>query len=254
MAVRTSPHATTSRDATASHTAAAVVPAPERVPHRAAQVRAALLASALVAAAVLFVWLMQTVAAGRTRDFDVAVLTWVEARRTPALTVIATNLTALGSSTLLAVLSALVFATLWTSGRRLGAVEAASASVIASILTRLIKVGLARERPLASGRLVAAAGFSFPSGHASGVAALLTAVALVSVEAAASRAQRVVLIAFYALLLLGVGGSRVYLGVHYPSDVVAGLSLGIASALVAHGLARTRAVLTWLRGVFRRVG
>src|SRR6185503_14889905 len=125
-------------------------------------------------------------------------------RRTPTLTDVATNLTALGSSTLLAVLVSLVAAVLWTSGRRLGAVETALSSIIASVLTRTIKLALARERPLEAGRLVTAGGFSFPSGHASGIAALLTAVALVSIEAATTRAQRAVLVVFYAALLLGV--------------------------------------------------
>ena len=226
----------------------------ETVPSRAAQVRATLFAAAFVAAAVVLVWLVQTVAAGATRDFDLAVMAWVEARRTPTLTDVATNLTALGSGTLLAVLVSLVTSVLWTSGRRLGAVETALSSTLSAVLTRAIKITLARERPLEAGRLVTAGGFSFPSGHASGIAALLTAVALVSIEAATTRAQRAVLIVFYAVLLAGVAGSRVYLGVHYPSDVVAGLCLGIASALAAHGVTRTRAALGWLRRTFRRVG
>ena len=226
---------------------------PEQVPKRAAQVRAALLAAAAIGCVVVFVWLMQTVAAGKTRAIDETILSWMEALRSPRATVIALELTALGSSTLLAVLTSLVVAVLWTSGRRIAAIETALASSLAAVLTRVLKLALARDRPPALGRLMAASGYSFPSGHASGIAALLTAVALVTIEIARSRAQRVVFAFFYAVLILGVAGSRVYLGVHYPSDVVGGLCLGVASALVAHGITRTRSALRWVRSTFRRV-
>ena len=219
----------------------------EPIPHRAAQVRGAFLAAVLVGCVVAFVWLMRTVAAGHTRALDDATMTWIAAHRTPWASAIARDLTALGSSTLLGVLTALVFAVLWTSARRIAAIETALATVLAATLTRVLKLTLARDRPPLLGQLMAASGYSFPSGHASGIASLLTAVALVTVESARSRAQRVVFAFFYALLIAGVAGSRVYLGVHYPSDVVAGICLGVASALAAHGVTRTRKGLRWIR-------
>jgi len=75
--------------------------------------------------------------------------------------------------------------------------------------------------------------------------------ALHSIENASSRPQRIVLGAFHLVLIFGVGWSRIYLGVHYFSDVAAGLCLGIACGLAAHGLLRTRRIVRYLRGWLR---
>ena len=217
-------------------------PLPRRV-----WVRAALLAGLLVACVSVFVWLLQETAAGGTRAFDLAVMAWVSRRRSPGLSEIAVNLTALGSRTILTIGTALVFLLLWTGKRRLAAIDTAVACAVAGIITRAVKVLLGRPRPSSLEPLIQVAGFSFPSGHVSGITALLTATALHTIEAAPSRGLRVVLAVLHVLLIAGVGWSRVYLGVHYPSDVVAGLCVGIACALGAHGLLRTRTVVRHLR-------
>ena len=71
-----------------------------------------------------------------------------------------------------------------------------------------------------------AGGFSFPSGHSSSAPRYLTAVALHAIEHASSRSQRIVIAMVHAVLIGGVASSRVYLGVHYPSD-----GAGVASEL-----------------------
>lgn len=73
-------------------------------------------------------------------------------------------------------------------------------------------------------RLETATGYSFPSGHSQAAATLYTALALESRR----KAVKVALVA----LILGVGFSRLYLGVHYPEDVVAGILLGAGAALL----------------------
>lgn len=220
----------------------------EPLPRR-ALVRATLLAAVLVASIAVFIELLQRVSAGDTRALDQAVLTWLAAHRTPALTAVAADLTALGSRTLLTVATTLVVALLWTGGRRLAAVDTALASSSAALVTRTTKAFLGRPRPPLTDQLMQVTGFSFPSGHTSGIAALLTATALHTIEAATSRGQRIVLGILHAALILGVGCSRVYLGVHYPSDVLAGICVGIACGLAAHGLVRTRAIVRQLRAL-----
>jgi len=217
------------------------------------ELRAMLLAALLLGCAAVHLWLLGLVHAGLLQDLDLAIHAWVAAHRVPALTTVAVNFTALGSMTLLSAASALVTLLLWTGRRRLAAVDAALAPILAALTTALLKRTMGRPRPpfdefLARATAFAeATGYSFPSGHASGIAALLTTIALHTMEATASRGQRWVLGIFHALMLLAVGGSRVYLGVHYASDVLAGLCLGVACGLAVHGLVRTHLIVGYLR-------
>jgi undecaprenyl-diphosphatase len=215
-------------------------------------VRAAILAGLLVACAAVFIWMLQLAAAGAIDEVDRWLARWVVTRRSPGLTRVATDLTALGSRTLLTIATSIVCLLLWTGGRRIAALDTALATSAAALVTRATKILLGRPRPSAAEALVHVGGFSFPSGHTSGITALLAATALHSFEAARSRAQRVVLVVFYGVLALGVAWSRVYLGVHYPSDVAAGLCVGVGCALLAHGLVRTPVILRRVRELLRR--
>lgn len=94
-----------------------------------------------------------------------------------------------------------------------------------------------RPRPLFDDPVASAAGFGFPSGHAFGVM-VAAIVLLVAVRALTGRSARPLWWCVGALVVAGTGLARVGLGVHYPSDVVAGYLLGVVWAL---GLA------TWLR-------
>lgn len=212
-------------------------------------VRAALLAGVLVACIAAFIWLLQQTAHGTTDAFDRAVVAWVVGHRNPDLTAIAADLTALGSRTLLTIATVLIAALLWTSRRRLAALDTVLACTAANLITSATKALLERPRPALDAQLVHPGGYSFPSGHSSGITALLTATALHTIEAAATPAQRIVLGVFHALLILAVGWSRIYLGVHYPTDVVAGICVGVACGLAAHGLLRTRAIVRQIRSL-----
>lgn len=101
------------------------------------------------------------------------------------------------------------------------------------VVTSALKQAVARARPHPLHPLAAAHGFSFPSGHASGSAALWCSVALVI----ATKAPRSVVVAVALVVPVVVATSRVVLGVHYLTDVVAGLVLGLETAV---GLALAR--------------
>ena len=89
-----------------------------------------------------------------------------------------------------------------------------------------LKAGFARPRPEAVPRLIDIAEFSFPSGHAMMSAAIYVTLAVMLARGLRQRTARSALIAAAVLLSLVIGFTRTYLGVHYPSDVMAGWAAG----------------------------
>lgn len=95
----------------------------------------------------------------------------------------------------------------------------------------LIKLAFQRDRPLFDKPLHEIGGYSFPSGHSTGAAMFFTVAILMTIVLTGRGWKRRIIVNLLALAAIGVGASRVFLGVHYLSDVVAGLSLGMVIAL-----------------------
>jgi len=98
--------------------------------------------------------------------------------------------------------------------------------VIASALNATIKLAVARERPALLEPLVSERGFSFPSGHSALGMVAYGILAVVITRSRLPRAARVTLVVLLFVLVLLIGISRVWLGAHYPTDVLAGWSAG----------------------------
>lgn len=138
------------------------------------------------------------------------VLAW----RHEALTPIFEVLTSLGEASFFLVAFALGY---WLLDRRVF-LRVSIVLMITALLNSLLKGVFQTPRPDESLRLVAASGWSFPSGHAMMAGAVWPWLA--------REARRIWLWPLAVLLALGVAASRVYLGVHHPVDVVLGLLLG----------------------------
>ena len=173
---------------------------------------------------------------GEAGTFDNGILLRVAKMRTPSLTSAAIDVTALGSSALVILISGFTLLVLLVMRDRRGALQLLLASAGAGNLTFITKNMIERVRPLDVTQLIVVSGFSYPSGHAVSASALYFTIAIIGcryVRRASARAT-MVMAAFVVSVL--VAASRVYLGVHYATDVLSGLSLGVAWALLLTGL------------------
>ena len=101
-----------------------------------------------------------------------------------------------------------------------------------AILSSLLKIAFERARPVIVTHLVGVTSPSFPSGHALNASVTYLTLGMLLAKTEQNRAVRIYLISTAILLSVLVGCSRLYLGVHWPSDVLAGWCVGSAWALI----------------------
>jgi undecaprenyl-diphosphatase len=190
----------------------------------------------------IFLKLTEELAEGELDTIDNTLLREVIALRTPSINGPSVDLTALGSVTVLTLIVTLA-ATLFALGRHWGSVSQLLIATLGGALgSTVLKRVMERERPPEVGRLVHVVSFSYPSGHSVASATIyLTLAILAARQLKNPRAQKLVVM-FAILLATAVGMSRAYIGVHWPSDILAGLSLGGGWALLVS------AVFSYLRG------
>jgi membrane-associated phospholipid phosphatase len=135
---------------------------------------------------------------------------------------------------------------LWLAGRHAAAVYVVIVRAVVQGATLLLKLVIDRARPAFAHDLIHATGPSFPSGHASGAASTYLPIALVCCALMTRAGGRRAVMATSVVGCLAVAATRVLLGVHYISDVVAGLALGAAAA-TAFWPGRGRMGITTLR-------
>lgn len=150
--------------------------------------------------------------------------------RSPYLTKFASAVTELGSATVLTIVIAVAGLFFWLRRQMRSLILLLISGAVASLLPKILKSHYVRERPDSAFRLVEADGFSFPSGHALASTTIYATLAFLIVQGLARRSERCIVIGVSALLILGIGWSRVYLGVHYFSDVLGGTFIGISAA------------------------
>jgi len=145
----------------------------------------------------------------------------------------ARDVTALGGFTVLTLVVVLAAALLWVHRRRAQAGVFVAAVIGGELLAQLVKVLVGRTRPDLVPHLDLVYSSSFPSGHSTLSPIVYFTLAGLVAAGEGRRAQKALLIGAAVALVLAIGVSRVYLGVHWPTDVLAGWALGTAVAVVA---------------------
>jgi undecaprenyl-diphosphatase len=202
----------------------------------------------LAAAAALFVfgWLARHVLRNQTIRFDAAVRDWVHSFASSGPTAFFSAMTWLGSELFLLPFGALVVWLLVGAGRRHAAALLVLAAAGGELLDHILKLAFHRGRPSSFFGYPLPESYSFPSGHSMVSICFFGVLAAVLTARMESRAKRGAVWAAAAALVLIIGMSRIYLGVHYPSDVAAGYCAAIL------WVAAVRAgYVVWLR---RRAG
>lgn len=150
--------------------------------------------------------------------------------RNAPLTKLMTEVTALGSATVLALLTLVVAVALLMRRDYRGCGQLAVAGLGAMLWPWLLKGVFLRHRPTIVEHLVYATGNSFPSGHSFGAATMYLSFAFLIGRSVECPAHRRIYLALSIFIMLAVGFSRVYLGVHYATDVLVGFLTGTAWA------------------------
>lgn len=186
--------------------------------------RLALAFVVLVAPVMLFVELAEEVREGEALPLDEAVLRGVNSFASPTLDTFAVILTQFGGVIGVVVLTIGIAAILWGRGKRRMAALLAFGVSGAVTLNLLLKVVFQRDRPQLWERLVTENSYSFPSGHAMASSALALSIMVICWPTR----WRWVGVAVGLVFMFVIGLTRLYLGVHYPSDVLAGWMVSAA--------------------------
>jgi undecaprenyl-diphosphatase len=192
-----------------------------------------------------FVSLAGEVTEGDTQAFDTRILralrdpsdlskpigpAWIEG---PLL-----DLTAIGGPTVLGLVVVIVIGFLVLQTRYRTAIVVATASIGGETLDSVMKHFFNRPRPTVVPHMRIAYSTSFPSGHAMESAIVYLTLAAVLMRASDRRLTKAYILAIAVLLTILVGISRVFLGVHYPTDVLGGWIVGFLWASICSLVAR----------------
>jgi undecaprenyl-diphosphatase len=185
---------------------------------------------------VLFAALAEEMLEGHTRKFDDAVRLVVHAHSHTDLTAVMRFLSIVGSPTVVTIIAIASCIALWLVGHPRRAILIAVTVVGGSLLMWVLKLAFHRHRPDPFFNSKVPLSYRFPSGHAMlSFCLCLTAAALFS-SRRKNLVVRITIWTFWVGLSGAIGYSRIYLGVHYPSDVLAGYLAALVWSLAIGGV------------------
>jgi len=175
-----------------------------------------------------FAALAEVVREGYTQQFDTAVLSWLGAHHTPALTTIMTEVTPLGTGIVVLTVVGVTTAFLWHTEHKHSARMLLAATAGNILLNNVLKLFFDRARPSVFEWGTHAASSSFPSGHAMSATVVYGTVAYLLARLQKHGWARAITLSLAVIMVTLICLTRLYLGVHYPSDVLGGIIVGLA--------------------------
>jgi undecaprenyl-diphosphatase len=201
-----------------------------------------------VAGTLVFAELGEWVKKGYTQRFDVAALQWLGAHHTPLLTNIMSEITPLGTGIVVLTIVGVTAAFLWHTEHKISAQLLLAATAGNIVLNNVLKLYFDRARPNVFEWQTHAASSSFPSGHAMSATVVYGTVAYLLARLQKHAWSRTITLVAAVLLVALICTTRLYLGVHYPSDVVGGIVVGLAWAAFCMATFEASLVLARRRG------
>ncbi len=177
-----------------------------------------------------FVEIAEHVRSGSTTGFDDSVLVWIGQHRSVRMDAVMLEITALGTGTVVLMIAALSALFLSLTQHKFSALLLFVATAGGIVLNGILKFGFHRPRPHIIPWGTNAVASSFPSGHAMSAIVVYGTVAYLAARLHERRWARWLTMFFAVVVILFICYSRMYLGVHYPSDILAGLLIGVAWA------------------------
>ena len=177
-----------------------------------------------------FVALASHMQSGSTQALDDAVIRWIGNHRSAGLDRLMIEVTAWGTGTVVIMIVAVAALFLVLTQHKYSASLLLASTIGGIVLGAILKLGFNRPRPSIFIPAVHTLSSSFPSGHAMSAAVVYSTVAYLAARLHQRRWARWLMMtaAFFIIALISI--SRLYLGVHYPSDVLAGVAIGLAWA------------------------
>lgn len=182
--------------------------------------------------------------------FDMGIIQHVQGFIEPKITEIMTFITSLGSPAFDIMVSVIIFAVFVFKRRYVEAIYLAiNMALIAGVGNQVLKLIFHRERPDFL-RLTFESGYSYPSGHAMGSLLLYGTIFILVCTMTKSKALHWLTGLVCAVLVIGVGISRIYLGVHYPSDIIGGWLMAGGYLLLTYPIFRQKYFIKEFRGEY----
>jgi undecaprenyl-diphosphatase len=189
---------------------------------------------AAIGSLIFFSWLSDEVLRGETRAFDDATRAAVHAWASPSLTVFMQIISFMGSTEFLfgatTVATFLMFRSKWKKEAILFPIT----MIGAGLLNTTLKLSFQRARPVPFFDLLAPRSYSFPSGHALASFCFYGVLAAMLATRIKNQKWRAVFWTSAVLIILLIGLSRIYLGVHYTTDVLAGYAAALIWVVVVN--------------------